>query len=521
MRWESGTVGDVAEDPDAMDSDRGQEETTRKTDIPAEGGAIAAEGPVVRIDGAHLSCADVAAVAHRRRGIVLTGDVQERVERSHRFARRISGERTVYGISTGVGANRDIDIVDPGGHARALLRSHATSAGPLRAAERVRAMLVVRLNQLAVGGSGASPAVLRGLAAMLAADALPRVREHGSIGTSDLTALATTALALAGEAPTTNPLPATVEFGAHDALPFMSSNAAAIGDAALACTELQALARACVVVAGLTYTAVDGNPEAFADVVEQVTPFHGARQVCRWMRSLTSTATPPARIQDPFGLRAFPQAHGAVLDALSQLDTVVRGLANAPSENPVVLPDPSGGGVLAHHGGFHAAYLSAALGAAVITVVQSAKLALARLATLSDPALTGLAPFLGDGTPGSSGVMVLEYVAASALGDLRAAATPAGLQTVVLSRGVEEDASFASLAARHAASATGDLRILLACELVAAVRAVRARGVPPPSEQLARALAACAELPDGLEDRDLSGDIQLAERMLAALAGLV
>ena len=470
--------------------------------IPTESRATGARGPAVLIDGAHLNCADVAAVAHRRRGVALTSDVHDRVERSHRFARRISAERTVYGRSTGVGANRDIDIVDAAGHARALLRSHATSAGPLRAAERVRAMLVVRLNQLA-------------------ADALPRVREHGSIGTSDLTALATTALALAGEAPTTNPLPVTVEFGAHDALPFMSSNAAVIGDAALACTELQALARACVVVAALTYTAIDGNPEAFAEVVEQVTPFDGARQVCRWMRSLTSTATPPARIQDPFGLRAFPQTHGAVLDALSHLDSVVCRLANAPSENPVLLADPNGGGVLAHHGGFHAAYLTAALGAAVIAIGQSAKLALARLAALSDPALTGLTPFLGDGTPGSSGVMVLEYVAASALGDLRAAATPAGLQTVVLSRGVEEDASFASLAARHATSAVGDLRVLLACELVAAVRALRARGISPPRKPLAAALAAGAKLPDGLEDRDLSGDVQLAERMLGALARLV
>jgi len=476
---------------------------------------------LIRIDGAHLTCADIAAAAYRRDGIVVTSDAQQRVAASYQFADRISRERTVYGRSTGVGANRDVDVTDPARHALSLVRSHATSAGPVRAAERVRATLVVRLNQLAAGGSGASPSVLNGLAAMLAADALPEVREHGSIGTGDLTALATIALALVGEVPTTRPLPATIAFGVHDALPFMSSNAAAIGDAALACTELQMLARACVVVAGLTYTAIDGNPEAFAEVVERVTPFDGARQVCRWMRSLTVSAAPPARIQDPFGLRTLPQAHGAALDALAELDDVVRRLANAPSENPVVLAGPGGDGELAHHGGFHAVYLTTALDAAVITVAQSAKLALARLATLSDPAFTGLAPFLGDGTPGMSGVMVLEYVAASALGDLRAAATPAGLQAVVLSRGVEEDASFASLAARQATSAVGNLRIMLACELVAAVRALRLRGISPASEPLAFALAACADLPGSPEDRNLSGDVQLAEQVLPALAELV
>jgi histidine ammonia-lyase len=476
---------------------------------------------LIRIDGTHLTCADIAAAAHRRDGVEVTSDAQQRVAASYQFADRISRERTVYGRSTGVGANRDVDITDPAMHALSLVRSHATSAGPVRAAERVRATLVVRLNQLAAGGSGASPSLLDGLAGMLAADALPEVREHGSIGTGDLTALATIALALVGEVPTTGALPATIEFGVHDALPFMSSNAAAIGDAALACTELQMLARACVVVAGLTYTAIDGNPEAFAEVVERVTPFEGARQVCRWMRSLTVQAAPPARIQDPFGLRTLPQAHGAALDALAELDDVVCRLANAPSENPVVLAGRDGDGELAHHGGFHAVYLTTALDAAVITVAQSAKLALARLTTLNDPSFTGLAPFLGDGTPGMSGVMVLEYVAASALGDLRAAATPAGLQAVVLSRGVEEDASFASLAARQAASAVGNLRIMLACELVAAVRALRLRGIAPASEPLGRALAACADLPGGLEDRNLSGDVQLAEQVLPALPELL
>lgn len=476
---------------------------------------------MILIDGTHLTCAEIYEAAHLRDAVTLSAEARAQVGRAHRFAERIAGERPVYGLSTGVGANRGIGVADAAVHARSLLRSHATSAGSPRAAERVRAMLVVRLNQLAAGGSGASESVVDGLAAMIAADALPEVREHGSIGTGDLTALATTALALIGDAPTTRPLPSKTEFGAHDALPFISSNAAAIGDAALACVELRVLARACVVVAALTYLAVDGNPEAFAEVVEQVTPFEGAQQVCRWMRTLTAGAGPAARIQDPFGLRTLPQTLGPALDAFAHLDDVVSRLANAPSENPVIQPGPEGRGEIAHHGGFHAAYLTTALDTAVITAAQSAKLVVARLATLVDPDFTGLPPFLGDGTPGASGIMVLEYVGSGVLGDLRAAATPAGLQTVVLSQGVEEDASFASLAARQALDAVGNLRILLACELVAAVRALRSRGIPPPSETLRRALAVCEKLPNSLADRDLSPDIEVAEGLLPELARML
>src|SRR5439155_5850788 len=120
----------------------------------------------------------------------------------------------------------------------------------------------------------------------------------------------------------------------------------------------------------------------------RVTPFEGAKQVCRWMRSLTEGGAPHARIQDPFGLRTLPQAHGPALDALGQLREVVGRLANAPSENPVVLADAGGGGALAHHGGFHAAYLTMAAGAALVAVAQSAKLMLARLSMLNEPAFT-------------------------------------------------------------------------------------------------------------------------------------
>ena len=491
---------------------------------------------MIEIDGGHLTSADIVALAERRETLAVTAEAWRRVGRSRAFAERISAVRPVYGRSTGVGANRAIGIEDAGthAHAHALLRSHATSAGRARSAERVRAMLVVRLNQLAAGGSGASEAVLEGLVAMIAADALPEIRELGGIGTGDLTALATTALALMGEAPTARPLPSFTEFGPHDALPFISSNAATIGDAALACVRLRELTRAYVVVAALTFLAIRGNPEAFAEIVDRVSPFEGSRRVTAWMRELVAGAAEPARIQDPFGLRTLPQALGPAIDALATLDDVVGRLANAPSENPVLWGHAEGGveggsdggtngqgGELAHHGGFHAAYLTTALDTGVITVAQSAKLILARLTALGDPEFTDLPAFLSDGAPGASGTMILEYVGASALGGLRAAATPAGLQSVVLSQGVEEDASFASLAAAQALDAADCLRTLVACELVAAVRALRSGGTMPAGATLRRALEVCADLPVEVADRDLSADIEIAEKLLPELARLL
>ena len=88
-----------------------------------------------------------------------------RVARSHDWAVRLRGERPIYGRSTGVGANREVEIEPSVEAAQALLASHATAAGAPRSADRVRALLLVRLNQLCAGGSGVSPQVVDALAA--------------------------------------------------------------------------------------------------------------------------------------------------------------------------------------------------------------------------------------------------------------------------------------------------------------------------------------------------------------------
>ncbi|WP_194910507.1 aromatic amino acid ammonia-lyase [Catenulispora rubra] len=475
---------------------------------------------MIELDGIRLSCAQIARAAHREEPVELAEAGRKRAADSYRVAAEISAQRPVYGRSTGVGANRGVPVDDPGVHAVSLLRSHATAAGPVRSAERIRAMLVIRLNQLAAGGSGADPSVLDGLAAMIQADALPAVREHGGIGTGDLSALATTALALMGEGPTSTPLPSITGFSAHDALPFLSSNAATLADAALAFVDLEETIRAAVVVAALTFAAVDGNREAFSAAADRATPFAGARQVNTWLRALTATDLPPARIQDPLGLRVLPQSQGAALDSLRELSATIVRMVNAPSENPVLLSDEPVDAALAHHGGFHASYLQMALDSAVLGVAQTGQLVLGRLAALIEPSFTGLAPFLGDGFAGASGVMILEYVAASALAEVRAAATPAGLQSVTLSRGVEEDASFASLAARQALTATGNYRTLVACELLAAVRALRMQARTVPSG-LRPVLELCEDLPRSTVDRDLTPDVDVAVALLPALATIL
>lgn len=474
----------------------------------------------VVLDGGPIALSDIERIARRAAVPHLGPDVLARVARATAYADDVARTRPIYGRSTGVGANRTVDVTDPAEQALRLLRSHATSAGPLREPERVRAMLTVRLNQLAAGGNGISPKILTALEEMIVDDALPPVREWGGLGTADLNSLATVGLALMGEVSSTSAPPVTLTFGAGDALTFLSSNAACLGDAALAVARLRRLAQASLVAAAMTFVAVRGNPEAFAPVVESVTPFPGTTTVCRALRSMTDSPHPvvPARIQDPFGLRTLPQVAGLWFDALDRAEEVIAVSASTASENPALSPDLG----VAHHGGFHAAYLGHALDGLRSATAQAAQLALGRTTMLADPGITGDLPFVADGTPGSSGTMIVEYAAAAALAEVVAGAAPAGLQTVTLSRGLEDGASFAALAAAQALASVEPVRVVLAAELLTAVRAVGpVRALPPALEQVRAAVLAAAPSVGERTDRDLTSELAAVAEVLDPVSEFV
>ncbi|MFG2850031.1 aromatic amino acid ammonia-lyase [Streptomyces mirabilis] len=488
---------------------------------------------------------------------------------------RVYGRST----GVGANRNEDVPTEAAAEHGLRLLRSHAGAIGEELPARQVRAMLAVRANQLLAGGAGLRPTVVTALCEALETGAYPVVNEFGSVGTGDIAALAQVGLALVGEHPwrgpdasRTQPVPAApsgpsgprspeqgvpprvqapsvqaqgpsplglgervTSFGEevssvgqglppepqpldnNDALALISSNALTLGQSALALDELRGLIEATQVVAALSLLAVDGSHEAYAAPVHAARPHQGSVEVARRMRELIGAAdrpTPPlGRIQDPYGFRCVPQIHGPAQDAADALEEVLVVEINAAAENPLISPEDM---AAYHHGGFYQAQLALALDHFRLAVTQVARLSTSRLSTLNEPAYTRLRPFLADHEPASSGVMILEYAAAAALGDLRAFSAPASLGHAVLSRGVEEQASFASLAARQTLRACGAYRLVVGCELVSAVRALRQRDLrPDPELPVGRAME-LAESVLGLDqtDRPLTDDVTAAAALL-------
>ncbi|TCM46118.1 histidine ammonia-lyase [Kribbella sp. VKM Ac-2568] len=455
----------------------------------------------VEICGVGLTPLDAVSLEQRRTSVQLAEDARKRMADSAAAVAEIALHRPVYGRTTGVGANRDVLTSDPE-HGARLLASHSTTGTSSYPRDVVRLGLLIRVNQLASGGSGLAPEVADAIVALLNDDDLPDLHRGGAIGTGDLGALAELGLALGDVIDGTS------------ALPLLSSNAITLAECCLAYVEAATLINVVPLVGGLSHVALRGNAEVYDVRVHEARPQPGQVRVARRMRGLLDgLPIPPARIQDPFGLRAFAQVLGPAVDHVDALGNALKIDINASAENPLVAGD-----TVLHNGNWHAMPIALALDSLRLSLHSVATLSTSRVANLVDPDFTHLSRFLASGAEASSGVMMIEYVAHDALASVRSTAQPATLGTATLSRGAEHHASFAPQAAVLTAQLLDALRDVLACELVTAVRAVRLADLEP--EQLAPAAIgpwladALAALPSDLKDRSLRDDLEIARGLL-------
>ena len=141
-------------------------------------------------------------------------------------------------------------------------------------------------------------------------------------------------------------------------------------------------------------------------------------------------------------------------------------------------------------------------------ISQAASLSAARLSALMTPETSGLSPFLAENPGPDSGLKTFEYTVNSAAGELRLLATPAASQSAVfISQGVENHATFASLAARQTTRAVH----LLASIAGAGDRRPGFQDARGRSHGTREAFsAAAARLPADTSDRPLTEDLDLA-----------
>ena len=200
----------------------------------------------------------------------------------------------------------------------------------------------------------------------------------------------------------------------------------------------------------------------------------------------------------------MPQVHGAVRDALDQLDRVLAVEMNAVTDNPLVCPD----GRVVSGGNFHGEPVALAIDYAKIALAELASISERRTARLVDSHLSGLPPFLSESPGVSSGLMIVQYTAASLVNEMQTLTHPASVDTIPTSANQEDHVSMGATGALHLRAVLEKAETVLAIEALCAAQGLDFRKPMHPGAGLARAHARLRErVPHLAEDRSPSPDI--------------
>jgi len=443
----------------------------------------------VVLTGRDLTIEQVLLVARDGTRVELAPEALEQMQAAREIVEAASARGdAVYGLSTGVGARRDVrvDAADAVAFNRLLLLNHRVGQGPPMPDELVRAALLRIANGFASGTAGVRPELAERLVAALNDGARPVVRTYGSNGISDLAPAADLAHELG------------IEPEVKEGISLMNHNAFSTGAAALAVADCARLLDAIDVAAALDLEALAGNVSVLHPAVGRTRPYPGLVATLDRLRALLAGSylwgDGVARfLQDPLSFRSAPQVHGAARDALAFAGRQLAVELNASQENPLVIPEERR---IVSVGNFDVLPLAAALDFLRIALAPVLTSATERLLKLLQPRYSGLPEGLAAREGLAEDALAEFGIAAQAItSEARLLAQPVSLELTSTTQagGVEDRTTMAPLAARRLAEMVSLGARTVAIELLVAAQAIDLRGSRPLGEGTARAYALVRE----------------------------
>jgi histidine ammonia-lyase len=442
-----------------------------------------------------------------------------------------------YGINTGFGKLARVRIADEqlSTLQANLVRSHAVGVGPLLDDEVVRLILVLKVASLARGYSGVRPVVIERLLALAEAGLWPCIPSQGSVGASgDLAPLAHLVLPLLGEGtvrvggviqPAAEALAgagiAPITLAAKEGLALLNGTQVSTAIALRGLVRAEQVFAAALVAGAISVDAAKGSDAPFDDRIHAVRGHAGQRDVAGRMRALLAGSEIRAshlegddRVQDPYSLRCQPQVMGACLTLIRQAAETLIIEANAVSDNPLVFADT---GEVLSGGNFHAEPVAFAADTLALAIAEVGALSERRIALLIDASISGLPPFLTRDAGLNSGFMIAHVTAAALASENKTLAHPASVDSLPTSANQEDHVSMATFAARKLDALAGNVRHIVAIELLAAVQGLDFHAPLRTSRTLESVRAAVRErVPPWEQDRWFAPDIAAVEHLVDA-----
>ena len=399
--------------------------------------------------------------------------------------------RPVYGVTTGFGSLCNITIAqdDLSKLQHNLVKSHACGIGAKLRPEIVRLMLLLKVQSLSYGHSGAQLETIQRLVDMYNNDILPVVYEQGSLGASgDLAPLAHLCLPIIGmgrvlykgeerEAAELwkelgwEPVPLKSKEGLAllNGTQFMSAHAV------WSLLQAERLSRWADRIAAMSIDAYDGRIEAFYPQTHRVRPHKGqvstAENILNLLEGSEIIRGAKKHVQDPYSFRCIPQVHGATKDTIEYVKGVIEVEINSVTDNPTVFPDED---MIISAGNFH--------GQPIALPMDMLTLAMSELANISERRIyklisgqRGLPSFLVAKPGLNSGFMIPQYTAASIVSQSKGLCFPASADSIPSSQGQEDHVSMGANAATKLVRVIENTEKVLAIELMNAAQALQFR----------------------------------------------
>ncbi|MGL5751447.1 MAG: histidine ammonia-lyase [Paraclostridium sp.] len=449
------------------------------------------------IDGRELTIDDIIKVSREGYEVELSSDVLKKVQISRDLVERyVREEKVSYGITTGFGKFSDVVISKDETHElqRNLIISHACGVGKPFEEDIVRAIMLLRINNLSKGYSGVRVETLNTLVNMLNNNVHPVIPEKGSLGASgDLAPLAHMVLTMLGEgeaiyngkvmtskeAMELANVEILPELSSKEGLALINGTQAMTAVGALTTYDALNLLKTADIALSLSMEALNGIICAMDEKVHLVRSHKGqintAKNVLDILRnSEMTTKQGELRVQDAYSLRCSPQIHGASKDAIHYVKDKINIEINSVTDNPIIFPEQD---QVISGGNFHGQPMALSFDFLGIALSELANISERRLERLVNPTLSnGLPAFLTKNGGVHSGFMIVQYSAASLVSENKVLAHPASVDSIPSSANQEDHVSMGTIAARKAKEIMENVRNVLAMEILAATQAIDLRG---------------------------------------------
>ena len=442
------------------------------------------------MDGMTLD--DLQAIAREDAKVQLTKESEERITKTRALiARWLQEDKIIYGVTTGFGALSDVTISkeDTRQLQKNILMSHAAGVGKIFALETVRAVMALRIKDLARGHSGIKLETVNGLIDFLNKGVCPVVPEKGSVGASgDLIPLAHISLVLiglgeafyrnqrmSGEEALARCGMKSLELEAGEGLALINGTQVMTAVGALTVYDAARLAKITDIAAAMSLEVLMGSRMEFDPNIHHVRPHPGQAAVADNMFRITqnseiiSSHKDCRRIQDAYTLRCSPQVHGASRDALAYTENVVVTEMNSSTNNPLFFSESEN---FLLGGNFHGQPVALAMDFLCTAAAELGNISERRIERLVNPMLSGLPAFLVNEGGLNSGFMIAQYTAAALVSENKVLSHPACVDSIPTSANKEDHVAMGTISARKCRDIVKNSEHIIAIELLCGAQAM-------------------------------------------------